>query len=63
MAKEEIFGPIMSVMKFKTIDEAIERGNKTNYGLSAGIVTSSQDNVYRLANGIRAGAIFVLTVL
>ena len=39
IAKEEIFGPVMSVMKFKTIDEVIERANNSQYGLGAGLVT------------------------
>jgi len=59
IAKEEIFGPVMSILKFKTIDEVIERANATSYGLAAGIVTKSQDNAFRMVNGIRAGTIFV----
>jgi acyl-CoA reductase-like NAD-dependent aldehyde dehydrogenase len=39
IAKEEIFGPVMSILKFDTIDEVIQRANNTNYGLGAGIVT------------------------
>jgi aldehyde dehydrogenase (NAD+) len=39
IAKEEIFGPVMSIMKFKNIDEVIERANNSNYGLGAGLVT------------------------
>ncbi len=39
IAKEEIFGPVQSILKFKTIDEAIERANKTVYGLAAGLCT------------------------
>jgi acyl-CoA reductase-like NAD-dependent aldehyde dehydrogenase len=37
IAKEEIFGPVMSIMKFKTIDEVIKRANNTEYGLAAGV--------------------------
>lgn len=40
IAREEIFGPVMSVLKFKTVDEVIERANATSYGLGAGLVTS-----------------------
>ena len=40
IAKEEIFGPVMSILKFKTVDEVIERANKSSYGLGAGLVTS-----------------------
>ena len=39
IAKDEIFGPVMSVLKFKTIEEVIERSNRTSYGLGAGLVT------------------------
>lgn len=37
IAKEEIFGPVMSIMKFKTIDEVIKRANASEYGLGAGV--------------------------
>eukprot|EP00253_Pinus_taeda_P007726 PITA_07726 len=59
IGKEEIFGPVMSIFKFKTIEEAIERGNKTIYGLAAGIVTKNIDTVNRLSRSIRAGVIWV----
>ena len=39
IAKEEIFGPVMSVLKYDTTDEVIERANNTHYGLGAGLVT------------------------
>ena len=41
IAKEEIFGPVMSILKFSSYDEVIKRANDTPYGLGAGIVTSS----------------------
>jgi len=41
IAKEEIFGPVMSILKFKDYDEVIKRANETCYGLAAGIVTKS----------------------
>ena len=59
IAKEEIFGPVMSIMKFKTIDEVIKRANDSNYGLGAGIVTRSVENALKLSNGIRAGTVYV----
>jgi len=40
IAKEEIFGPVMSILKFDSIEEVIERANKSSYGLGAGIVTN-----------------------
>ena len=59
IAKEEIFGPVMSILKFKNIDEVIERANNSNYGLGAGVVTKSIDNALKISNGIRAGTVYV----
>jgi aldehyde dehydrogenase (NAD+) len=59
IAKEEIFGPVMSILKFKDIDEVIRRANDSQYGLGAGVVTKSIDNALKLANGIRAGTVYV----
>jgi aldehyde dehydrogenase (NAD+) len=59
IAKEEIFGPVMSILKFKTIDEVIARANKSEYGLGAGVVTRSVENALKLSNGIRAGTVYV----
>ncbi|XP_077233750.1 aldehyde dehydrogenase 2C4 isoform X2 [Tasmannia lanceolata] len=59
IAKDEIFGPVMSLMKFKTVDEAIERGNKTRYGLAAGIVTKDLNVANRVSRSIRAGVIWI----
>ena len=39
IAKEEIFGPVMSILKFKSIDEVIERANNSKYGFVSGVVT------------------------
>eukprot|EP00262_Sarcandra_glabra_P022140 TRINITY_DN9678_c3_g1_i1.p1 TRINITY_DN9678_c3_g1~~TRINITY_DN9678_c3_g1_i1.p1 ORF type:complete len:502 (+),score=77.80 TRINITY_DN9678_c3_g1_i1:146-1651(+) len=59
IAKDEIFGPVMTLMKFKTIDEAIERANKTRYGLAAGIVTKDLNIANRVSRSIRAGVIWI----
>ena len=59
IAKEEIFGPVMSILKFKTVDEVIERANNSQYGLGAGVVTKSVDNALKISNGIRAGTVYV----
>ena len=42
--KEEIFGPVQSIMKFETMEELIERVNDTSYGLAAGVLTSNINN-------------------
>ncbi|XP_052180372.1 aldehyde dehydrogenase family 2 member C4-like [Diospyros lotus] len=59
IAQEEIFGPVMSLMKFKTIEEAIQRANATRYGLAAGIVTKDIDVANRVSRSIRAGIIWI----
>ena len=59
IAKEEIFGPVQSIFKFKTLDEAIKRSNETHYGLAAGIVTSNIDNALKYVQSVRAGSVWV----
>lgn len=59
IAQEEIFGPVMQILKFKTIDEVIERANKTKYGLAASVFTRSLDDALMLCQGIRAGTVWV----
>ena len=59
IAQEEIFGPVMSILKFSDYDEVIARANDNQYGLGAGIMTSSIETYQKLANGIRAGTIYV----
>ncbi|KAJ8436880.1 hypothetical protein Cgig2_004375 [Carnegiea gigantea] len=59
VAQEEIFGPVMSLMKFKTIEEAIERANSTKYGLAAGIVTKNIDTANTVSRSIRAGVVWI----
>ena len=61
IAKEEIFGPVMSILKFKDIDEVIQRANNSNYGLAAGVVTKNIENAIKLSNGLRAGTVWVNT--
>ncbi|KAJ0089689.1 hypothetical protein Patl1_13216 [Pistacia atlantica] len=59
IAKDEIFGPVMSLMKFKTVDEAIKCANNTKYGLAAGIVTKNIDVANTVSRSIRAGIIWI----
>lgn len=61
IAKEEIFGPVMSILKFSTIEEVIKRANNTNYGLAAGLCTNSLETALHISNALRAGQIFVNT--
>ena len=58
-ARDEIFGPVITVMPFETEEEALEAANDTEYGLVAGIWTRDLSRALRLARDIRAGQIFV----
>ena len=59
IAKEEIFGPVMSIMKFKDINEVVERSNRTDYGLAAAVWTRDISKAYAVANSVRAGTVWV----
>uniref|UniRef100_A0A1Y1M8E1 Aldehyde dehydrogenase domain-containing protein n=1 Tax=Photinus pyralis TaxID=7054 RepID=A0A1Y1M8E1_PHOPY len=59
LAREEVFGPVQQLMKFKRLDDIIERANDTNYGLAAAIMSNDIDKVNYLIQGIRAGTIWV----
>eukprot|EP00250_Pteridium_aquilinum_P011221 c19917_g1_i2 orf=159-1307(-) len=61
IAKDEIFGPVMSVMKFKTVEEVLERANSTKYGLAAGVMTKNVDLANRVTRAIKAGTVWVNT--
>ena len=55
IAKEEIFGPVMSILKFKDVEEVVERGNRTFYGLAAAVWTKDITKALQMANRLRAG--------
>lgn len=59
IAREEIFGPVQTIIKFKTLDEAIERANATNYGLAAGAVTKNINNALVFAQAVEAGSVWI----
>ena len=61
IAREEIFGPVLSVLTFRTPDEAIEKANNTAYGLSAGIWTEKGSRILAMANKVRAGVVWANT--
>ncbi|MGA8598929.1 MAG: aldehyde dehydrogenase family protein [Bryobacteraceae bacterium] len=59
IAQEEIFGPVMSILKFKDMDELVERANKTMYGLAAAVWTRDISKAHYIANNVRAGTVWV----
>src|SRR5215472_9864775 len=59
IAQEEIFGPVMSILKFRDTDELVERANKTMYGLAAGVWTRDIGKAHAIANSVRAGTVWV----
>ena len=59
IAREEIFGPVQSILKFKTLDEAIQRANNTNYGLAAGILTKDINSATKFSQSVEAGSVWV----
>ncbi|EXB37033.1 Aldehyde dehydrogenase family 2 member C4 [Morus notabilis] len=59
IVKNEIFGPVVVLMKFKTMEEAIRRANDTTYGLAAGIVTKDLNVANTVSRSIRAGTIWI----
>ncbi|TNN21038.1 Aldehyde dehydrogenase X isoform 2 [Schistosoma japonicum] len=59
IAKEEIFGPVQSILKFDTLEEVIERANATHYGLGAGVFTSDMDKAMRVAQCVEAGSFWI----
>jgi aldehyde dehydrogenase (NAD+) len=59
IATDEIFGPIQSILKFKTLDEVIKRANATPYGLAAGVFTKSIDTANTLTRALRVGSVWV----
>jgi aldehyde dehydrogenase (NAD+) len=57
----KIFGPVMQILKFKTVDEVIQRANDSDYGLAASVFTNDLDKAIVVSNGLRAGSVWVNT--
>jgi aldehyde dehydrogenase (NAD+) len=61
IAREEIFGPVLSVLTFRTPDEAVDKANNTPYGLSAGVWTEKGSRILWMAQRLRAGVVWANT--
>jgi aldehyde dehydrogenase (NAD+) len=61
VAQEEIFGPVLSVLTFRTPEEAIEKANNTPYGLSAGVWTEKGSRILMMVKRLRAGVVWANT--
>ena len=61
IVKEEIFGPVLAVQTFRTIDEVIEKANNTSFGLSAGVWTEKGSKIFKLSQELNAGVVWANT--
>jgi len=61
IAREEIFGPVQSILKFETFEEVVDRANNSNYGLGAGVVTNDITTALSFVKHVRAGSMWVNT--
>src|SRR5262245_29458914 len=59
IARDEIFGPVMSIIPFKNLDEVVDRANRTTYGLTAAVWTKAITKAHAISNGVRAGTVWV----
>ena len=59
ICREEVFGPVLSVMKYRTTEEAIEIANNTSFGLGANIFTENLKKAYRIGQQLNAGSVWV----
>ena len=58
IAREEIFGPVLSALVFDEVDDVIRRANDTSYGLGGGVWSRNVDTVHRVAAGLRTGTVW-----
>ena len=61
ISKEEIFGPVLAIQTFRTVDEAISKANNTPFGLSAGVWTDKGSKIFNMTSKIRAGVVWANT--
>ncbi len=61
IAREEIFGPVLSILTFRTVAEAVEKANNTAYGLSAGVWTEKGSRILKMSTALKAGVVWANT--
>ncbi|MBA3657302.1 MAG: aldehyde dehydrogenase family protein [Gemmatimonadaceae bacterium] len=61
IAREEIFGPVLSILTFRTLEEAVEKANNTMYGLSAGVWTDKGSRILKMSTELKAGVVWANT--
>ena len=61
IAQEEIFGPVLTIQTFRTIDEVIQKANNSPYGLAAGVWTDKGSRIFNLTSKLRAGVVWANT--
>jgi len=61
IAREEIFGPVLSILTFRTLEEAVEKANNTSYGLSAGVWTDKGSRILKMSTELKAGVVWANT--
>ncbi len=59
IVQDEIFGPVMSILSYDSIEEAIQRANNTSYGLAAGVVTQDISQAHRIIHQLEAGICWI----
>jgi len=59
IAREEIFGPVAAVIPFDTVEEALELGNATEYGLGSGVWSTNVNTIFKMVHGLQAGTVWV----
>ena len=59
IARDEVFGPVLSVLEFDTVEQAVELANDTDYGLAAAVWTRDVSNAHRVSRAVKAGTVWV----
>ena len=61
IVQEEIFGPVLSIQTFRTVEEVIEKANNTPYGLSGGVWTDKGSKIFKVSSKLKAGVVWANT--